>query len=207
MRRADQPERFHRPGRCQMKSHLRIPLLLMLALFSIHAAAQEGFDVQKGLTPYGSYKGGDLDSVNMINGNLTLHVPLISLPQRGKSLNLSYGIYNNDKQFIFSYSMVGALVQGQWTLFGGNCPNNYTGCDSGSVAAHVGTYVAGDQGYSTQTLTTYAIGSCIQDPTRSPCTNAVHSFYIMGPDDSRHYLGNYAISSGNGQTPANCSNT
>jgi RHS repeat-associated protein len=192
-----------------MKAHFYIWHVLALGMLSsLFAAAQEPFDVQKGLTPYGSYKGGDIDTVNMMNGNVAVHIPLISFPGRGKfqSLNSGYIIHNNDKQFTFSYIMAGATVQGQWALFGGSCPVNYGGCDPGAAQAHVGTFITGDGGYSTQTLTTYITGNCVQYPAQSPCTNPVQNFYLLGPDDSRHYLGNYAASS-NSQTPANCANT
>ncbi len=48
-----------------------------------------------------SYQGADIDSVNLATGNLSLHIPLISYPQRGGKLHLDYFI---------AYSS-GALVQ------------------------------------------------------------------------------------------------
>lgn len=47
------------------------------------AVAQNDPSLDTGLKPYGSYHGGDLDSVNLTNGNLTLHIPLAAYPQRG----------------------------------------------------------------------------------------------------------------------------
>ena len=34
----------------------------------------------RGLKPFGSYAGGNLDSINMANGSLTLHIPFWSYP-------------------------------------------------------------------------------------------------------------------------------
>jgi len=47
-----------------------------------------------GISPWQSYQHGDFDSVNVLNGALTLHIPLYSLPQRGR-LSLSFSIVAN----------------------------------------------------------------------------------------------------------------
>lgn len=46
--------------------------------------------VEQGIKPYGSYEGGDIDSVSMVNGALTLNIPLLSYPQRGGNLHLGF---------------------------------------------------------------------------------------------------------------------
>ena len=46
----------------------------------------------RGLKPFGSYAGRNLDSINMANGSLTLHIPFWSYPQRGDKLRLNYFI-------------------------------------------------------------------------------------------------------------------
>ena len=47
---------------------------------------------------YQSYHGGDIDSVSLTNGTLSLNFPFLSYPQRGK-LNLSFNLmYNNQAQ-------------------------------------------------------------------------------------------------------------
>jgi hypothetical protein len=100
-----------------MKARLYAVLIASLLSLCFRLSAQETFDIQRGLTPYGSFKGGDLDSVNMVNGNLSLHIPILSYPQRGKSLRLNYNIYYNDKQFLLNYWMNGVVVNGGWQLF------------------------------------------------------------------------------------------
>jgi len=37
-----------------------------------------------GLKPYGSFHGGDIDTISLVNGKFDLHAPLVSWPQRGK---------------------------------------------------------------------------------------------------------------------------
>ena len=44
-----------------------------------------------GTTPFGSYSGGAVDSVDMASGSLSIHIPLFSLPQKGK-LALSFSL-------------------------------------------------------------------------------------------------------------------
>jgi RHS Repeat len=47
-----------------------------------------------GFTPYQSYHGGDVDSVNLSNGRVMIHAPLISYPQRGGLLKQSFSLGN-----------------------------------------------------------------------------------------------------------------
>jgi hypothetical protein len=53
-------------------------------------------DDQLGLLPYQSYHGGEIDVVNLGNGGLTLNLPLLVYPQRGK-LHLSFNLFYNDQ--------------------------------------------------------------------------------------------------------------
>ena len=55
--------------------------------------AQTAPSLENGWKPYGSYEGSQLDTVNLMNGNLMLHAPLIpGAPQRG-SLQISTSLY------------------------------------------------------------------------------------------------------------------
>lgn len=47
------------------------------------ASAQIIPDVEVGLKPFGSYHESDIDSVNLLNGDLSVKIPLVSYPQRG----------------------------------------------------------------------------------------------------------------------------
>jgi len=71
-------------------------LLTMAQLQGATAHAQDVAGLEQGLKPYGSYDGGNLDSVSMVNGGLSLQIPLVSYPQRGGKLNVSFSIgYNS----------------------------------------------------------------------------------------------------------------
>src|SRR5690348_15745138 len=90
------------------------------------AVAQNDPSLDTGLKPYGSYHGGDLDSVSLTNGNLTLHIPLAGYPQRG---NLGYTpriIYNSKGGWyvVPNCNSTTGVCAPYWN-FGAN-PNNFT---------------------------------------------------------------------------------
>ncbi len=62
------------------------------------AAAQTNVNEEKGMKPYDSWHGGDLDSVSMTNSGLVVHIPLVSFPQRG-NVDLSFSVYFSTKQW------------------------------------------------------------------------------------------------------------
>ena len=53
-----------------------------------------------GLPSFGSFHGGDIDSVSLTNGNLTLHANLFCYPQRGDKLKLCFVISYNNKGYV-----------------------------------------------------------------------------------------------------------
>src|SRR5579859_444111 len=90
---------------------LRLWFLVSLMLSGgILATAQTNVDESQGIKPYDSLHGGDLDSVSLTNGALSLHVPLLAYPQRG-NLDLSFALLYSSKQ---------------WTIQA-NCVNNNQG--------------------------------------------------------------------------------
>jgi RHS repeat-associated protein len=54
-------------------------------------------DAQQGLVPYGSFQSGDIDQVNLATGNVFARIPLVSYPQRGGKLKLSFSAVANNK--------------------------------------------------------------------------------------------------------------
>ncbi len=64
----------------------------------VPARAQSNINEEQGLKPYDALHGGDLDSVSLTNGGLTLHIPLASFPQRG-NLELSFFVLSGGKQW------------------------------------------------------------------------------------------------------------
>ena len=75
-----------------------LSLLPFLCLAS-SATAQIDVNLAQGLEPYKSYMGGNLDSVSLTNGNLMLHIPFVSYPQRGGRLSLGFYLRYNNKNF------------------------------------------------------------------------------------------------------------
>ena len=79
-------------------------------------------DTAIGNSPLASYDVGAIDAVNPVNGNLFLQLPLLSFPQRGKSLRLNFKIYYNDKAWNIRYNPpnpnnpAGSQGVGQWQM-------------------------------------------------------------------------------------------
>src|SRR5712675_2313760 len=74
-------------------------LLIVFFFFAMVASAQNDVNLDQGLKPYGSYMGGNIDTVSLTNGNLMLHIPLVSYPQRGGRLSLAFYLRYNNKGF------------------------------------------------------------------------------------------------------------
>jgi RHS repeat-associated protein len=97
------------------RGHSRVLLVLLLSMASAvctHAQTlpPSTSDDEMGEQAYQSYHGGDIDSVGLTNGTLTINFPFLSYPQRGK-LHLSFNLmYNNQPQH--AASATGALMCG-----------------------------------------------------------------------------------------------
>lgn len=73
----------------------RISFMYFLILsVNFTLGAQTPLVYQQGTLYTGSYHGGDVDTVNLENGAMSLRIPLFSLPQKGK-LALSYSVVYN----------------------------------------------------------------------------------------------------------------
>jgi RHS repeat-associated protein len=77
-----------------VKRHVLLALLLCVFIGS--AARAQNLDAGMGFQAYGSYHSSDFDSVNLESGNLILHIPLISFPQRGQLPSLDISITSNN---------------------------------------------------------------------------------------------------------------
>lgn len=74
-------------------NHLRISglLLIFCAVVAVQPAhAQQDPQLEVGMKPFGAYNGGNIDTVSLFHGQLSLDIPLISYPQRGGKLKLDY---------------------------------------------------------------------------------------------------------------------
>src|ERR1035441_2750022 len=84
---------------CRSFRSFLLNLVGSIFLYCSVAFAQATPDVEQGLKPFGSYDGGNIDSVSLSNGNVNLHIPLLSYPQRGDRLPLRFFIYYNNKGY------------------------------------------------------------------------------------------------------------
>ncbi len=81
-----------------MKSSKLLFAIVFFIAGSLFGVAQNDDPAMEiGFKPYGSYHGGDLDSINLSNGFLNLHIPLASFPQRGDFSYTAQVLYNNSK--------------------------------------------------------------------------------------------------------------
>jgi RHS repeat-associated protein len=68
----------------------------------VHAQLDVDPTLERGLKPYGTFEGGAIDSVSVTNGNLNLHIPLISYPQRGGKLHLGFYVEFGNNSYTYS---------------------------------------------------------------------------------------------------------
>src|SRR4051812_21384979 len=76
--------------------------------------SQEKADLEQGLKSYGVYSGGDIDSVSVTNGNLNVHIPLFSYPQRGRVPTLTYYLLYNNKDWYQQKRLVNGVTRVYW---------------------------------------------------------------------------------------------
>jgi RHS repeat-associated protein len=81
-----------------MKPSKLVVLIAVIIVGSISLWGQVDPNVEQGMKPYGSFEGSDIDSVSLTNGNLTIHQPLWSAPQRG-NIGLTIDLIYNNKSF------------------------------------------------------------------------------------------------------------
>jgi RHS repeat-associated protein len=70
-------------------------ILWVLSIFCALPAAAQDIDpnFEIGLKPFGSYHGGNIDLVSQGDGALSVDIPLISYPQRGRKLKLAFSLH------------------------------------------------------------------------------------------------------------------
>ena len=72
---------------------------VIICAFSNLLLAQTAPSIENGFKPYGSYEGSHLDTVNLMNGNVMLHAPLMpETPQRG-SLKVASTLYSTSQDW------------------------------------------------------------------------------------------------------------
>ena len=138
--------------------------------------AQTAPNYENGWKPYGSYDGGHLDTVNLMNGNLMLHAPLLpDLPQRGaSSVGETLYITSKDWQVVCTPISSSPGLMCKWERGG-------TGVNI-LVAPAIAVHRTLDKQYTNgEGITTYAAyGYTITSPDGS--THVLHG--VAGTEDS-----------------------
>lgn len=102
-------------------------LVRALQLFTVFALlagdlalCQSDPTFELGTLPGRSFQVGQFDTVNTMNGNLMLHIPLVSLPQLGRQ-SLSFSLHFNSAAGFFDYQSCNS--KGKCTSYNGRTPN------------------------------------------------------------------------------------
>lgn len=81
----------------RLNSALKCSLLILILISA--GFGQSEPNTENGFKPYGTYSGSNIDTINLENGNLLLHIPMpFSYPQRGK-VQPSYFLGISSKQW------------------------------------------------------------------------------------------------------------
>jgi len=118
----------------------------------------------KGFRPFGSYQLSDIDAVNLTNGNLIVHIPIVSYPQRGDVPPLSLSLRFNNPRWSVKFKYNGQTNDGNDMWFA------YWGDDG------AGTGIVRDNTYS---LAEYAYNFLNIDPNE-PGAAVIHVVDSMG---------------------------
>jgi RHS repeat-associated protein len=95
-----------------MKRLLLVGAVAILACSPSWAQAP-GPNAQQGLVPYGVFQKDSVDSVNLANGNVLVRIPLVSYPQRGGKLKLSFTVVESNKGwYIYNNGQSASWVYG-----------------------------------------------------------------------------------------------
>jgi RHS repeat-associated protein len=97
-------------------------IFFVACVFVVSAFAQNEPNLEIGYKPYGSYSGGGIDPVNLMNGDLTLQIPLpISYPQRGGRLDHQVFLMLHGKGWQSQFYSLGDNTSGYaWSPAGTN---------------------------------------------------------------------------------------
>ncbi|HZS27891.1 MAG TPA: hypothetical protein VFB76_11735, partial [Candidatus Angelobacter sp.] len=80
--------------------------------------AQSAPNLENGVKSFGSYDGSSIDTVNLQNGNVMVHIPLFSYPERGK-MAVSFSAQLNSKNWqVGEYVDSTQAIHYRWMLAG-----------------------------------------------------------------------------------------
>ncbi len=135
-------------------------LSLSLLCYPVNGLAQYDYLPQVGIKNFVTYQQSNVDSVDLDTGNINLHIPLISFPQKGNKLRLAFFIRYNEPQWL-------ALIEQPQEIPTGYATTGFWKVQTTGDPRPIGVDVVRDQAVtSTTTVTTrLAPGCCgIGDP-------------------------------------------
>jgi RHS repeat-associated protein len=141
---------------------------------------------ERGAQPYAAFQGGDIDSINLENGNMAINLPIVSYPQRGGKLQVGLNLVYNNKNFV--------LQQFCNPSTGGNSTNQCGGNWTSSDPSYPQTFQGSVQVVSTSQLVLENgpyLEQCTDATLRypgDPTCFALNSFNVLTPDGSTHQM-------------------
>ena len=169
-----------------MKIHPIAVILFFSSIFLLSTSqAQTNVNEDQGLKPYDSWHGGDLDSISMTNGSLTLHIPLVSFPQRG-NLDLSFTAYSNTKQWVLVPTCFNDPING-----GQTCNWNWKPLPRGGQLQKFGQSSV-DGVYIASSVDYWLQNACDAEPPDPDTGTSAYdwTYAVVAPDGNGHSLGN-----------------
>jgi hypothetical protein len=166
----------------------RILVLCLVGCTPAFLLCQAPPDFGKGLTPFTVYNSTAIDNVNMTNGNVYVHIPILSYPQRGKALDLSFSIFANARVWGCGWPTDQSTSWGP----GWVCTWEMQGSPGvgGELGQGFGVYVESDQ--NGQVGATLAYLPCYSYGTPgSQCASPSYTFWnyaYYSPDGGVHYF-------------------
>lgn len=90
--------------------------LAIILVSSVTVMAQVDPNLESGVKNFGSYQGGDVDVVNLANGNVTVKIPLAAYGQRGSMPAVGYVLLDNGKKWSAVKNAQLTVVPDQWVV-------------------------------------------------------------------------------------------
>jgi RHS repeat-associated protein len=95
-----------------------VSFCVVIGLSTLLVFGQSAPNLENGVKSFGSYDGSSVDTVNLQNGNVMVHIPLFSYPQRGK-MALSFSARLNSKNWqVGEYTDSNQALLYRWMLAG-----------------------------------------------------------------------------------------
>lgn len=164
-----------------MQCRIVLALSLMFMLAVHQAVSQTTPNVEEGVKPYGAYSGGDIDSIGMSNGTLSLHIPLISYPQRGGKIHFGFSLVYHNPVYAFTDNRAHGVcpLQNCYTWDMGTSSTQFSSATTGNVANYQLLTIVPD----------VPAGNSVPAPN---APETAEYYTVVDPDNAVHKTGNIA---------------